>query len=176
MCTLLTRPQCAQSNKTRARVKSTTVSVPYTTGIVSINRAVSIRGINAIKTDGEFYFEIAIFGEGRRNGTSLQGGNYVGIVAEDFLCWDGNWMYDNALRKHVWALHDSFGGENGELGAEVSVHIALHRRHYLPSDIHTPGMVQNVGAPTRWSKGAGLDGETVCLPFLFQLLLGGWLK
>jgi len=108
-----------QSNKKRATIQNTSINVAYTSGLVSVNRAVSIRAVNGIKTDGESYFEIAIIGEGRRQGTSLQGNNYVGIVAEDFSCWDGNWMYEKDLRKQVWALQDSHAGLNGEICSEV---------------------------------------------------------
>lgn len=131
---ILFDPRChaQQSNKKRAIIQNMSINVAYTSGVVSVSRAVTIRAVNAIKTDGESYFEIAIIGEGRRQGTSLQGNNYVGIVAEDFSCWDGNWMYDEALRRQVWALQDSHAGQNGEICSEVRQPFRPKRGKYVP--------------------------------------------
>ena len=77
--------------KSRAKVDNTSVEVAYAGGRVSIKRPLSIRAVNAIKSDGTYYFEIAIHGDGtRRRGTSLQVGK--GLEAALLGVWSMLWV------------------------------------------------------------------------------------
>mmetsp|Transcript_27429 Transcript_27429/g.66804 ORF Transcript_27429/g.66804 Transcript_27429/m.66804 type:complete len:544 (-) Transcript_27429:61-1692(-) len=125
-----------EGSMTRATIGEISVGVGYTRKQISVLRPLSIRTTNPIKSDGVFYVELAITGAGRQRGTSLQGGNYIGVCGEEFQCWDGNWEYDDGLRVQVWALHDSMASGEGELSTETD------------------------GARRKWETGTGLDGET----------------